>query len=201
MHTPPYLTQIPLFAELRSERLIIRPYHESDAQALFEAVAESRDHIRPWLPFADTHQTIEESRDWIIHQEAAWLTREDLCLSIWERATNRYLGGTGLHPKNWEHRYFEIGYWLRLSAPGHGYMTETVHLLTNYAFNSLSANRVEIRCDERNTRSAAIPRRLGFIQEARLRNHMVAPDGTLRTTLVFALIPSDLPANEIINKE
>jgi ribosomal-protein-serine acetyltransferase len=201
LHTPPYLTQIPLFAELRSERLIIRPYHESDAQALFEAVAESRDHIRPWLPFADAHQTIEESRDWIIHQEAAWLTREDLCLSIWERATNRYLGGTGLHPKNWAHRYFEIGYWLRLSAPGHGYMTETVQLLTNYAFTSLSANRVEIRCDERNTRSAAIPRRLGFIQEARLRNHMVAPDGTLRTTLVFALIPSDLPANEIINKE
>ena len=201
MHTPPYLTQIPLFEELRSERLIIRPYHESDAQALFEAVAESRDHIRPWLPFANAHQTIEESRDWIIHQEAAWLTREDLNLSIWERATNSYLGGTGLHPKNWEHRYFGIGYWLRLSAPGHGYMTETVHLLTNYAFTSLSANRVEIRCDERNIRSAAIPRRLGFIQEARMRNHMLAPNGTLRTTLVFALIPSDLPANEIISKE
>ena len=175
MQTPPYLTQIPLFAELRSERLIIRPYHESDAQALFEAVAESRDHIRPWLPFADAHQTIEESRDWIIHQEAAWLTRKDLNLSIWERATNCYLGGTGLHPKNWDHRYFEIGYWLRLSAPGHGYMTETVQLLTNYAFTSLSANRVEIRCDERNIRSAAIPRRLSFIQEACMRNHMVAP--------------------------
>ncbi|TMD65260.1 MAG: GNAT family N-acetyltransferase, partial [Chloroflexi bacterium] len=89
--------------------------------------------------------------------------------------------------------YFEIGYWLRVSAPGHGYMTEAVQLLTNYAFSSLAANRVEIRCDERNVRSAAIPRRLGFIQEARMRNHEAAPDGTLRTTLVFALIPSDLP--------
>ncbi len=185
-----------MFEELRSERLIVRPYRESDAQALFEAVAESRDHIRPWLPFADAHQTVAESRDWIIHQEAAWLTRADLNLSIWQRATNRYLGGTGLHPKNWEHRYFEIGYWLRLAAPGHGYMTETVQLLTNYAFTSLSANRVEIRCDERNLRSAAIPLRLGYIQEARMRNHMAAPDGTLRNTLVFALIPSDLPTTK-----
>jgi ribosomal-protein-serine acetyltransferase len=191
----PYITLIPLFDELQSERIIVRPYRESDAQALFEAVAESRDHIRPWLPFADAHQTVEESRDWIIHQEANWLTHKDLILSIWEKATNRFLGGTGIHPKNWENRCFEIGYWLRASASGQGYMTEAVQLLTNYAFASLSANRVEIHCDERNIRSAAIPRRLGFIQEARLRNHMAAPDGTLRTTLVFALIPSDLPGN------
>ena len=193
MNATPYLTLIPLFEDLQSERLIVRPYRASDAQALFEAIAESRDHIRPWLPFADNHQTVEESRDWIIHGQAKWLTREDLMLSIWEKATYHFLGGTGIHPKNWEHRYFEIGYWLRVSAPGHGYMTEAVQLLTNYAFSSLAANRVEIRCDERNVRSAAIPRRLGFIQEARMRNHLVAPDGTLRTTLVFALIPSDLP--------
>ena len=203
MNATPYLTLIPLFEELQSERLIVRPYRESDTQALFEAIAESRDHIRPWLPFADAHQTVEESRDWIIHEQAKWLIREDLILSIWERATNRFLGGTGIHPKNWEHRYFEIGYWLRVSAQGHGYMTEAVQLLTHYAFSSLTANRVEIRCDERNVRSAAIPRRLGFIQEARMRNHMVTPDGTLRTTLVFALIPSDLcrPLNEMPGDE
>ncbi|HEY6410544.1 MAG TPA: GNAT family N-acetyltransferase [Ktedonobacteraceae bacterium] len=196
MNTPSYLTLIPLFDELQSERIIVRPYRESDAQALFEAVAESRDHIRPWLPFADAHQTVEESQDWIIHQQANWLTREDLILSIWEKATNRFLGGAGIHPENWEHRCFEIGYWLRATAPGHGDMTEAVQLLTNYAFTSLAAKRVEVHCDERNVRSAAIPRRLGFVQEARLRNHMAAPDGSLRTTLVFALIPSDLPGNK-----
>ncbi len=196
MNTPQYPTLIPLFEELHSERLVVRPYRESDAQELFEAIAESRDHIRPWLPFADAHQTVEETRDWIINQEAEWLTRRALVLSIWERTTGRFLGGTGIHPKSWEHRCFEIGYWVRVSASGHGYMTEAVQLLTNYAFASLAANRVEIRCDERNVRSAAIPRRLGFVQEARMRNQMAAPDGTLRTTLVFALIPSDLPGNK-----
>ncbi len=196
MITPPYPTLIPLFEELHSERLVVRPYHERDAQQLNEAVAESRDHIRPWLPFADAHQTVEETRDWIINQEAAWLTRRDLVLGVWERTTSRFLGGTGIHPRSWENRCFEIGYWLRVSAPGHGYMTEAVQLLTNYAFAELAANRVEIRCDEHNIRSAAIPRRLGFVQEARMRNHMAAPDGSLRTTLVFALIPSDLPSKK-----
>ncbi len=191
MSTTVYRTLIPLFEGLRGERIIVRPYRESDAQSLFEAVAESRDHLRPWLPFADEHQTVEESRDWIIHQEANWLLREDLIVGIWEAATNRYLGGSGLHPHDWETRYFEIGYWLRASAAGQGYITEAVQLLTDYAFSALAATRVEIRCDERNVRSAAVAQRLGFVQEARLRNHLIAPDGTLRTTLIFALIPTD----------
>jgi len=57
MSTEAYCTLIPLFEELRGERVLVRPYRESDAQALFEAVAESRDHLRPWLPFADAHQS------------------------------------------------------------------------------------------------------------------------------------------------
>lgn len=190
-NTVTYRTLIPLFEELRSERIIVRPYRESDAQSLFEAVAESRDHLRPWLPFADEHQTVEESRDWIIHQVANWVLREDLVLGVWEAATGRFLGGSGLHPRNWETRYFEIGYWLRASATGHGYITEAVQLLTGYAFTALAATRVEIRCDERNVRSAAVAQRLGFVQEARLRNEQLAADGVFRNTLIFALIPND----------
>ena len=191
MGTEAYRTLIPLFEELRGERVLVRPYRESDAQALFEAVAESRDHLRPWLPFADTHQSAEESRDWIIHQVANWLLREDLIVGIWEAATNLYLGGSGLHPRSWEIRYFEIGYWIRASASGRGYITEAVKLLTGYAFTALAAKRVEIRCDERNVRSAAVPQRLGFVQEGRLRNRELAPDGTLRNMLIFSLIPAD----------
>ncbi|MDQ2715119.1 MAG: GNAT family N-acetyltransferase [Chloroflexota bacterium] len=191
MATTQYHTLIPLFEELQGERVLVRPYRESDARDLFEAIGESREHIRPWLPFADAHQSVEESQDWIIHQMANWLLREQVTLGIWEQATNRYLGGIGLQPHNWESRLFEIGYWLRPSATGKGYITEAVRLLTDFAFNDLAATRVQIRCDERNVHSAAVPRRLGFVQEARLRNDTVAPDGSLRTTLVFSLIPDD----------
>ena len=99
MSTTKFRTLIPMFEELRGERVIIRPYRESDAQDVFEAVGESRDHLHPWLPFANEHQTVEETRDWIIHQVAAWLLREDMTLGMWEAATHRYLGGTGFHPQ------------------------------------------------------------------------------------------------------
>jgi len=191
MGTPPYRTLIPLFEELHGERVVVRPYRESDAQALFEAVVESRDHIRPWLPFADEHQTVDESRNWILQQMASWILRDDLMLGIWEQASDRYLGGTGLHPHDWVIGYFEIGYWIRVSAEGHGYIAESVRLLTDYAFDYLKANRLEIRCDELNARSAAIPKRLGFVFEGRLRNDLATTDGRLRTTLIFSLIPTD----------
>ncbi len=184
-------TRIPLFEELHGQRIVLRPYREEDAQAFFEAVTESREHLRPWVSFADPLKDVEKCRDLIIECMELWLQREALVTGIWERATNRFLGSCELNARNWESRFFELGYWLRVSATGCGYTTEAVQLMTDYAFTQLSATRVEIRCDERNLRSVALPRRLGFVQEGRLRNDKIAPDGFLRTTLVFALIPAD----------
>jgi RimJ/RimL family protein N-acetyltransferase len=158
---------LPLFEELQGERVLVRPYAESDAAALQEAVAESREHLRPWL------------------------VREDMGVGLFDAETGRYGGGSGLHPRGWDLRFFEIGYWVRRSAEGRGYVSEAVRLLADYAFASLAANRIMIRCDVRNLRSAAVARRLGFVQEALLRNDSLALDGTLRSTLVFALTPDD----------
>ncbi len=181
----------PLFDELRGERVIVRPYRVEDAEALQEAVAESREHLRPWMPFAEDHQSVEETRDWITHQMADWLVRKNMVLGVWEAASGRYLGGTGLHPQDWDIGFFEIGYWLRKSAEGHGYMAEAVRLLVDFAYGPLGANRLEIQCDELNERSAAVARRLGLVQEGLLRNDSKGMDGTLRNTLIFSRIPSD----------
>lgn len=186
-----YRTLIPLFEELRGNQIIVRPYRVEDAEALREAVQESRDHLRPWLPFADAHQSVEESRDFIIRRMASWLVRDDFGLSVWQSATGAFLGGVGFHVRDWELRYFEIGYWLRRSAEGHGYITEAVRLVTDFLFEQLGAQRVEIRCDALNRRSASVAERLGFIQEARLRNARWKSDGSIRDTLIFSLIPTD----------
>lgn len=194
MSAPPYRSLTPLFDELRGERVLLRPYRLADAEALFAAIAESRAHLRPFMPWEKNHQTLDDTRDWLAHVEAEWRLRESLTLSIWEAATGRFLGGTGYHEREehaWEAGRFEIGYWLRQSAEGHGYITEAVRLLTDYAFDSLGANRVEITCDSRNLRSAAVPHRLGFVLEGWLRNQMPAADGTLADRLIFALTRDD----------
>jgi ribosomal-protein-serine acetyltransferase len=186
-----FRTQVKLFDELAGERVLVRPYRVEDAEALREAVEESREHIRAWLPFADAHQTIEETRDWITHRVADWLLREDMGTGVFLREDGAYLGGLGVHPRSWEIGFFEIGYWLRASAEGHGYMREAVSLLIEFAARDLLASRLEIRCDARNARSAGVAESLGFKREGHIRNGLHAPTGGMRDTLIFGLIPGD----------
>jgi ribosomal-protein-serine acetyltransferase len=180
---------VPLFDELRGERVIVRPHRISDFDELWEAIQESRDELRPWLPFADESE--DDLRAWLTRVEANWLMRETLGCAIIDRETGRIAGNLGLMVRDWEIGYFEIGYWLRTSAAGKGFMTEAVRLITDFAFDHLWANRVEIRCDARNERSAAVPRRLGFTQEGHLRWNGTFVDDTVRDTLIFALIGTD----------
>lgn len=180
---------IPLFDELADERVTVRPHHQSDFDEMWEAIQESRDELRPWLPFADQSQ--EELRNWLAQTEAKWITREMLGMGIVERSTGRLVGNIGLMVRSWDIGSFEIGYWLRTSATGHGYMSSAVRLVTDFAFDHLDANRVMIRCDAENARSAAIPTRLGFTPEGRMRRDFTAPDGQIRDTLVFSMIRED----------
>ncbi|MDE3231525.1 MAG: GNAT family N-acetyltransferase [Chloroflexota bacterium] len=185
----PYPSQIPLFDQLLGERVIVRPHQLDDFDAVWEAVQESRDEIRLWLPFAD--EPPEQLRDWLAHTVAHWQTREFMGCAILARETGQLVGNIGLMTRGWNIGSFEIGYWLRTSAVGHGYMTEATRLITDFAFDHLDANRVMIRCDSENARSAAVPRRLGFTQEGLVRRDYARPDGRIADTLMFAMIRDD----------
>ena len=187
--TPPILRDLP--DELVGERILIRPLRPGDGAAIFEAVDESREQIGPWLPWVEKTRSVEDQEQAARRGAARWLLREDLMVGLWDRETGRYLGGSGLHRMDWTVPSFEIGYWLRVSAWGQGYITEAVQVLCRFAFETLDANRVEIRCDAKNTRSSAVPKRLGFVQEALLRNDVRDGAGNLRDTRVYALTPDD----------
>jgi ribosomal-protein-serine acetyltransferase len=175
-------------------RILIRPLQAGDGQALWEAIEESREQLAPWLPWVANTLSPDDSEAAARRGASRWLARTDLMVGIWESQTGRYLGGSGLHRIDWTVPAFEIGYWLRTSAWGKGYASETVRLLCSFAFETLGANRVEIRCDAANARSASVPRRLGVALEARLRNHCRDAAGDLRDTLVFAMTPEDYAA-------
>ena len=184
------LHPIPLPNELRSERLVLRPYRAGDAEALFAAVEESRQRLRPWLDWVDDFETFDHARAYVSGAINDWTRRRELFFGVFA-VDGRYLGNTGLHNVDWSLRSFEIGYWLRDGAEGHGYAQEAVRRLTRFAFEDLNANRVEIRCDPRNERSRRVAERLGFVFEGCLRNSRQDPTGEPRDTLVYALVPGD----------
>ncbi len=184
-------TLVDLPSELRGTRVLLRPYRADDAEQIFAAIDESRDHLRPWVTWVDNNRTVDDVRDYCIRSQASWLIRTELALGIFDAVSGQYLGGTGLHDPDWELRAFEIGYWLRVTAIGHGYATESTRLLADFALSCLQARRVALRCDARNDASRRVAERAGFLLESRLRNTSVSADGSVSDELVFAVAPEN----------
>ncbi len=186
-----YVTLQPIFDQLYGERIILRPYRLQDAVAFQAAIEESRDHLRPWEWFGDAFHTVDQTQDWIIRRHVAWLLRDSFTCGIWHRTNGQLLGNIDLVVKQWRLPWFMIAYWLRKSAEGNGYVAEAVRLLTDYAFDTLNAKRVELAIDARNKRSVAVAERLGFHLDGRLRNTEMENDGELVHNLVYSLTPDD----------
>jgi ribosomal-protein-serine acetyltransferase len=183
----PILIEVP--ERLDGPRVRLRPVRAEDAYALWEATEESRERLIPWLLWAHGDRTPEDTRHFTARAQAQWVLRESLQMVILDRESGQLLGGTGIPRLDWKVRSFEIGYWLRTSAEGRGFMREAVQLVTRMAFGELQANRVEIYADPRNTRSCNVALRLGFMLEGTLRNSALDGDGRPSDRHVFALTP------------
>jgi RimJ/RimL family protein N-acetyltransferase len=175
-----------------TERLTIRAPRVEDAQEVADAVTESLTELRPWMPWAVEPPTAEFEIGRLRHGMAKWLTREDLLLHVMLKGTSTFVMGSGLHRIDWHSGKFEIGYWVRTKFMGQGFVTEAVNGITDFAFKQLHANRVEIRCDADNLRSAAVAKRCGFLLEGILRHDSLSVSGELRSTMIF----SKLSVNE-----
>ncbi len=72
--------------------------------------------------------------------------------------------------------------------------TEAKLLLLTHAFEHLGCIAVEFRTHFLNHQSRRAIERLGARCDGVLRNHMVSPNGTLRDTVVYSVIPGEWPA-------
>lgn len=177
--------------QFETERLLIRAPQFGDGAEVNAAICESFHNLRPWMPWAQTMPTLEESEEHVREGRAKFLARTDLLLHLYLKGTNTLVGSSGLHRIHWEVPKFEIGYWVRQRFEGQGYIREAVAGITQFAFETLGARRVEIRMDDRNVRSRRVAERLGFTLEGVLRHDLRAVDGELRDTRVYAKARKD----------
>lgn len=93
------------------------------------------------------------------------------------------------------HKRLEIGWtWVTPSRQRTLVNTEAKLLLLTHAFDTLGANRVELKTDALNDKSRAAIGRIGAQQEGIFRQHMVTASGRVRDTVYFAIIKADWPA-------
>ncbi len=143
-----------------TDGLILRRWLPDDAEALGSAIAESADHLRPWMAWiAEEPLPIERRRARIAEWERGWSEGGDVILGVF--VDGRVAGGCGLH-----HRIgvggLEIGYWIHPAFLCRGLATRAARMLTDAAFALPGITAVEIHHDKANQASAGVPRKLGF---------------------------------------
>ncbi len=186
----PILRDIP--ESFETPRLLVRAPRPGDGAEIAAAVRESIAELRPWMDWAQGPlSTVEEMEVFARRGQARFMAREALDFNAYRKETGALVAKLGVPRLDWSVPKFEIGYWIRTRFAGQGLMTEAVNGLVTFGFDVLGARRIEIRCDPRNVRSAAVAIRLGFVLEGVLKNDQRAPDGSLRDTAVYARVAAE----------
>ena len=173
-------------------RLCLRCWNPQDAPALKDAVDASREHLIPWMPWAQAQSSLKDRIKYLRQVRARFDLDQDFTYAIFNRDESQVLGSSGLHTGRGE-RARMIGYWIHVDHTGLGYATETSAALTKVAFLVEDMDRVEIHCDPHNAASAAIPRKLGYTHEATLARRSHWPDGKVEDSMLWSLFASDFP--------
>jgi RimJ/RimL family protein N-acetyltransferase len=183
----PILLNIP--EQFETERLLIRVPRAGDGEAMNAAVVASHSILQPWMPWAQTVQTVEDSEAYCRQAHADFLARRNLPLMLTRKRDGAIVGNSGLHLIDWDVPAFEIGYWAHIDHRGQGYITEAVIGISDFAFTVLHAARVEIRCDTRNTASANVAKRADFTLCGTFHNDSRDVEGGLRSSYIFEKLP------------
>lgn len=178
---------------IEARRLVLRCWAPADAPLLKAAIDASLDHLRPWMPWArgeqeDVDARVKRLRQW----RANFDLDQDYFYGIWNPGEERVLGGAGLHTRRGPDT-LEIGYWIHADHINQGLATEATAALTQVAFEVNGVRCVEIRNGSDNVRSASVPRKLGFVHEATLRQRLPVPSGEHRDVMIWSLLAGEYP--------
>lgn len=185
-----------LAEQIETQRVVLvglkKPTFEL-AEALYAVVDKTRDTIREWLPWPDkTHSAEDEYTNYLVNWcQDHWENEKGFAYIITSKETKQILGCIDIFHISQEDKSGEIGYWLAKDAQGYGYMQEAVRALEREAFEA-GINRIIIRNDTKNLRSARVAERCGYVLEGIMRQDAWDEyHQRLRDTNLWAKLKSD----------
>jgi RimJ/RimL family protein N-acetyltransferase len=172
--------------KLETRRLILAAARAGQGAMVNEAIVESGEDLKRWMPWAQHTPTLEESEAYCREAQAKWMARELLDFCIVRRDDQRLVGRGGLHSIDWSIPKFEIGYWVRSSCVRQGIATEATLALVELARDKLGARRIEITSDARNAPSRGVAEKCGFTLEGIRRQSRRDTAGALADSCMYA---------------
>lgn len=169
--------------ELREGDLVLRPWTEDDADAI---VAGCNDpDVAYWIPTIPHPYRREDALAFIRGE----VRPEHQALAI--ELAGQVVGGIGMGLNSHDYRA-TMGYWVAARARGQGICTRALRLLSRHALEELEVQRVDLLTDTDNLASQRVAEKVGFQREGVMRAHLRHPDGRIRDSVMFSLLPGEL---------
>ncbi len=158
------------------------------AEELFELTNKNRNFLKQWLPWLDNVKEPSDTREFIELQLLRFQQGEALHITIFYQ--DKIVGVLGYNQIDRVNSIGYIGYWLGQEYNGQGIMTKSVRELIKIGHIYYFLDRLDIRCAVENSRSRAIPERLGFKNEGIIRYAAKVYD-KYQDHVVYGLLKTD----------
>lgn len=173
---------------LHTERLLLRPWEEGDAQQLYKLASDPE--VGPdcgWMP----HQNLDESRHILTQMLMNCYT-----WAIVLKETGDVIGDISLMPfgtsdKARNENEKEIGFWMGRPYWGQGYMPEACTELLRYAFEDLNCDCVWCAHHDKNPKSARVQEKCGFRFDHKIEHVYLRQLDTYRNAVVNCMTKDD----------
>lgn len=176
--------------DILHDGLVLRRFVTADAEQFTAAALESVVSVGAWMPWCTADYSNAHALSWFEHcasQLAAGMAFE---YGIFCQQSGKLLGGAGLNDIRQQHKFCNLGYWVRQSAQRQGVASRAVQALAVRAFRELGLQRVEIVVAVGNTASEAVAVKSGALREGIARNRLQIGERSLAAHM-FSLVPGD----------
>ena len=160
---------------LQTERLVLRPWREEDAEHLYRYAKDPEVGIPAgWAP----HGSVEESRR-ILREVFFAPEIYAVCL----KSEDVPIGCIGFHRDDLaeEDDEYELGYWIGKPFWGQGLIPEAAREMLRHAFSELGMERIWCGYYEGNEKSRRVQEKLGFVHQRTTEGLLVEALGEIRT--------------------
>lgn len=163
---------------------------EKHVDALYNAIDANRGHLSEFLPWVGNMRSVGDFQIYIKNCESLYRQGKEVSFAILFNEVP--VGRIGLHHINSQNKNASIGYWLTKGAEGRGIVSKSCKAIITYGFRELGLHRIEIKAAVDNSRSQAVPKKLGFTQEGALREAEWVNDKFL-DLVVYSLLSKEWP--------
>lgn len=184
--------------EFQTERLILRPWNEMDAENLYSYAKDPAvGPIAGW----PVHASVQNSRE-IIKEVLSAPETYAVCL----KEDHKAIGSIGLIPPMQSHttaadNEIEIGYWIGVPFWGNGYIPEAVREMQRHAFEDLNYKAMWCGYYDGNEKSKRCQEKCGFTYHHTEENKPCALMGDIRTEHFTYLTKKEWEDNKMTGKK